>query len=239
MNIKVDNREDKRRITSCVRYYTDSSYNPKAHKYTGKGNVLEISQLPIGDYVFENKVAFEFKTPSDIINSIIDGRVFRQAHHMKQYPFSYIVVVGNVADEINRRNEPLYYNKYNKIRKFTLKNYLGALARLYTYTTVIHVDNNQQCWILLEYMASKLLEENKDVKGIDKPQFKLTDPIATFIGCIYVNKTQRVSSKQAVMIREHLHLETLQDLLNIEYDDLIGIKGIGSKTARAVMEAIK
>ena len=26
---------------------------------------------------------------------------------------------------------------------------------------------------------------------------------------------------------------------NVEYDDLVGIKGIGSKTAKAVMEAIK
>lgn len=238
MNIKIDNREDKKRITSCVRYYTNSSYNPKLSKYDGKGNAVTVSQLPIGDYVFEDKVAIEYKTPSDIINSIMDGRIFRQASNMKQYPFSYVIVVGSVAEEINRRNEPKYYNKYNKMRSFTLKNYLGALARLYTYTTVIHVDNNQQCWILLEYLVFKLLEEN-DVKSVEKPHFKLTDPIASFLGCIYVNNTQRLSIKQAVLIREHLHLETLEDLLNVEYEDLVNIKGIGTKTAKAVMEAIK
>ena len=124
------------------------------------------------------------------------------------------------------------------MRTFTLKNYLGALARLYTYTTVIHLDNQQQFWILADYLVNKLLEEN-DVKPLDKPSFRLTDPIASFLGCIYVNQNQRVSSKQAVLIREHLHLETLSDLLNVTYEDLIGVKGIGSKTARKIMEVLE
>lgn len=225
MKLVIDNREDNKRINSATRFF--STYSVKT------------DQLPIGDYLFEDKIIFEYKTPSDMINSIIDGRIFRQAHNMKQYPFSFVIIVGNVADEINRRNEPKYWNKYNKIRTFTIKSYLGALARLYTYTRVIHVDNNQQAWTLMQYLVEKLLEDNKDIKAIEKPQFKLTDPIASFLGCIYVNKSQRLSIKQAVLIREHLHLETLQDLLDVSYEDLVDIKGIGSKTAKAVMEVIK
>ena len=238
MIIKIDTREDTNRIASAVSYFTDLNYNKGNSEYHNLNNHVYISQLPIGDYIFEDKVCFEFKTPSDIINSIIDGRIFRQAEHMNQYPYSFVIIVGNVADEINRRNEPKYWNKYNKLRTFTLKNYLGALARLYTYTKVINVDNNQQCWILMEYLVSKLLENNA-VQSLDKPSFKLTDPIASFLGLIYINDKQRVSSKQAILIREHLHLETLQDLVNIEYEDLVGIKGIGSKTARKIMECIK
>lgn len=225
MKLVIDNREDPKRIDSAIRFF--DSYSTSTN------------QLPIGDYLFEDKIVFEYKTPSDMVNSIMDGRIFRQTRNMEQYPFSYVIIVGSVADEINRRNEPKYYNRYNKMRSFTIKSYLGALARLYTYTKVIHVDNNQQAWTLMKYLVEKLLEDNQDVKAIDKPQFKLTDPIASFLGCIYVNNTQRLSIKQAVLIREYLHLETLQDLLNIEYDDLVGIKGIGSKTAKAVMEAIK
>lgn len=225
MKLVIDNREDNKRINSATRFF--ESY------------AVEVEQLPIGDYVFEDKIVFEYKTPSDMVNSIMDGRIFKQAHNMKQYPFSYVIIVGNVADEINRRNEPKYWNKYNKIRTFTIKSYLGALARLYTYTNVINVDNNQQAWTLMQYLVEKLLDANQDVKAIEKPQFKLTDPIASFLGCIYVNNSQRLSIKQAVLIREYLHLETLDDLLNVTYEDLVGIKGIGSKTAKAVMEVIK
>ena len=238
MRIKIDNREDNRRIASCVKFFTNLEYNPKTIEYHNLNNHMSIETLAIGDYIFDDKVIFEFKTASDLINSIMDGRVFKQATNMKQYPFSYIIVVGNVAEEINRRNQPKYFNKYNKMRTFTLKNYLGALARLNTYSNVIQLDNNQQVWILMSYLVSKLLEDN-DVQPIDKPSFKLTDPIASFLGCIYVNKNQRVSSKQAVLIREHLHLETLDDLLQVTYDDLIGVKGIGSKTARKIMEVLK
>lgn len=225
MKLVIDNREDNKRINSATRFF--STYSVKT------------DQLPIGDYLFEDKIVFEYKTPSDMVNSIMDGRIFKQAHNMEQYPFSFVIIVGNVADEINRRNEPKYWNKYNKIRTFTIKSYLGALARLYTYTKVIHVDNNQQAWTLMQYLVEKLLEENKDIKAIDKPQFKLTDPIASFLGCIYVNNSQRLSIKQAVLIREYLHLETLEDLLNVTYEDLVSIKGIGSKTAKAVIEVIK
>lgn len=238
MNIEIDNREDNRRIASAVKYYTHQDYHQDKREYHGNLNHAFISKLSIGDYLFDKKIAFEYKTPSDIINSIIDGRVFKQAEQMNQYPYSFVIIVGNVAEEINRRNEPKYYNKYNKIRTFTLKNYLGALARLYTYSKVIHVDNNRQAWILMDYLVSKLLE-NKSVKALDKPSFKLTDPIASFLGLIYVNDKQRVTSKQAVLIREHLGLKTLTDLCNIEYEDLVGIKGIGSKTARKIMECIK
>ena len=225
MKLVIDNREDKKRINSAMKFFSNYS--------------VSTNQLPIGDYVFDDKVVFEYKTPSDMINSIMDGRIFKQANNMKQYPFSFVIIVGNVADEINRRNEPKYWNKYNKLRTFTIKNYLGALARLYTYTKVIHVDNNQQCWTLMKYLTEKLLEDNKDIKGIEKPSFSSTDFIASVLGLIYVNNNQRLSRKQAVLIREYLHLETLSDLLEVEYEDLISIKGIGSKTAKAVMEAIK
>ena len=238
MNIKIDTREDNKRIASAVQFFTSQEYNKGILEYHGNLNHVFISQLPIADYIFDDKVVFEFKTPSDIINSIIDGRIFRQAEHMNQYPYSFVIIVGNVADEINRRNEPKYWNKYNQMRTFTLKNYLGALARLYTYTKVIHVDNNQQCWILMQYLVEKLLEDTS-IKALDKPSFKLTDPIASFLGLIYINEKQRVSSKQAILIREHLHLETLTDLCKVEYEDLVGIKGIGSKTARKIMECIK
>ena len=238
VKLDIDNREDKSRVSSCVKFFTDCDYNQKTTEYDGKGNSLTVKQMAIGDYIFDNKVVFEFKTPSDIINSIIDGRIFRQAEHMNQYPFSYVIIVGNVSEEINRRNQPKYWNKYNKMRTFTVKNYLGALARLYTYTKVIHVDTLQQCWILMDYLSRKLLED-KSVKSVEKPSFKLSDPIASFLGLIYINEKQRVSSLQAVTIREQLHLETLEDLLNVEFEDLVNVKGVGVKTAKKIMEVLK
>ena len=224
MKLCIDNRESKTRINSARQFFEDD--------YT-----IETGNYPIGDYIFDNKVCFEYKTANDIISSIIDGRVFRQAEKMKQYPYSYIIIIGDVAGTINERNAN-YWNRRNNVKQFTVRNYLGALARLNIDSHVIHVDNNQQCWILMDFLVKKLLSDNPNMKGVEKPILLLSDPIATFISCIYVNGTQRVGIKQAVMIREYLHLETLEDLLSVSYDDLIKVKGVGKKTARSIMEVL-
>lgn len=238
MKIKVDNREDARRIKSCVKFYTQKKYEPTKKSYSGGGNSLEIDQLIVGDYIFDNKVVFEYKTANDFIGSVINGRVFKQSRNMQQYPFSYVVIVGDVAKEINSRNEKRYWNKYGKLKSFTVKQYLGAVARLSVDGKVIHCSNQQQAFYLMQSIAEKCLEDTT-VKAVDKPSFKLTDPIASFLGCIYVNNNSRLPMKQAILIREHCHLESLEDLLRVEYEDLIKIKGIGKKTAEAVIEAIR
>lgn len=224
MKLQIDNRESKTRINSACQFFDDYD--------------IEVNSYPVGDYIFDNKVCFEYKTAPDIISSIIDGRVFRQVEKMKQYPFSYVIVVGNVADTINERNSN-YWNRRHQVKQFTVRNYLGALARLQIESRVIHVDNNQQAWTIMEFLTKKLLDKNPNVRGVDRPKATLSDPIATFLSCIYINDSQRLGIKTAVMIREYLHLESLKDLLDVTYEDLVKVKGVGSKTARRIMDVLE
>ena len=225
MKLMIDNRESNTRIESARQFFQDD-YD------------IETDNYPVGDYIFDNKVVFEYKTANDMISSVIDNRVFRQAERMKQYPFSYIIIVGNVADAINERNSN-YWNRRNQVRQFTVKNYLGSLARLNIDSHVLHVDNNQQAWTLMDFLVKKLLDKNPNIRGVDRPKATLSDPIATFLSCIYVNDSQRLGIKTAVMIREYLHLEKLNDLLEVTYDDLVSVKGVGSKTARRIMDVLE
>lgn len=225
MKLQIDNRESNSRISSARQFFGDN--------YT-----IETDNYPVGDFIFDNKVCFEYKTAPDIVSSIIDGRVFRQVEKMKQYPFSYVIIVGNVAEHINERNAN-YWNRRNQVRQFTVRNYLGALARLNIESRVIHVDNNQQAWIIMDFLVKKLLSDNPSVRGVDRPKATLSDPIATFLSCIYVNDSQRLGIKTAIMIREYLHLESLSDLLDVTYDDLVKVKGVGSKTAKRICDVLE
>ena len=225
MKLMIDARESKSRINSARQFFQDNYQ-------------IEIDNYPVGDFIFDNKVVFEYKTATDMISSVIDNRIFRQAEKMKQYPFAYIIIVGNVADAINERNAN-YWNRRNQIRQFTVKNYLGSLARLNIDSHVLHVDNNNQAWVLMDYLVKKLLDDNPNIRGVDRPKATLSDPIATFLSCIYVNDSQRLGIKTAVMIREYLHLENLSDLLAVSYDDLVKVKGVGSKTARRIMDVLE
>ena len=225
IRLQIDNRESKTRINSAIQYFSDD-YD------------IQVDTLPVGDFVFNNRVCFEYKTANDMVSSIIDGRIFRQTERMKQYPFHYIIIVGNVAETINERNAN-YWNRRNQIKQFTVRNFLGSLARLNIESNVITVDNNQQCFTIMDFMVKKLLSDNPNVRGIDRPKATLSDPIATFLSCIYINDSQRLGIKTAVMIREYLHLENLSDLLDVTYDDLVKVKGVGSKTARKIIEVLE
>ena len=238
MNILVDNREKTARIASCVKFFTDAEYDNQIKSYTGNKNTMSIKTLPVGDYIFDDKLCIEYKTAIDCIGSIKDGRIFKQAEKIREYPYSYIMIVGDVSTEIDTYNKNIY-RKYRqsdkkKIKPFTVNAYLGAVARLSLIGKVVHVNNMQQGWVLMNALANKM-DSNKT--HVDKP-VKLDNPIASFLTCVKINKTKRLSEKNALKIQKELNLNTLQDLLNVSYDDLVDLNGIGSKTAMKICEVL-
>lgn len=225
--VKIDDREKSSRIKSAENFFTKMGYT------------VCVEHLPVADYVFHDRVAFEYKTANDMIGSIMDGRVFRQARNMKQYEHSFIVVVGNVAEEINKRNKKVYWKQYKGKSQFTVKSWLGALARLSTYSQVIVLDNDRQCWRFMDSLVSKIFKDNVDIKMVDKPQNGLINPVASYLSCIYVNDSQRLSTSTAVKITEEFGLKNVSDLTSLTRKQLLGINGVGEKTADAIIDAIR
>lgn len=226
MNVEIDVRESDRRKESAYQFFTEKGYD------------VSVRQLPIGDFVFDRKVVFEYKTANDMISSIIDKRIFKQSQRMQQYPYHFIVIVGNVFDEIHDRYsnyENPFYMKYrnNKMKPFTVNNYIGALATLYETDKVIHLENESQAFLIMHYLARNILEKDTEAKSIDRPICKMTDAVGTFLICI-----DGISVKKALLIKDHLKLNTLRDLLELDYEKLVSVKGIGAKTAKKIMESI-
>jgi len=226
MIVKIDNRESSSRIKSAEKFFKKMGYT------------TNVEQLNVGDYVFHDRICFEYKTASDMIGSIKDGRVFRQARNMNQYEYSYVIIVGSVPKQINKDNKNAYWHKNGGNKPhFTVKAYLGAVARLETYSDVLVVDNQQQAFQLMDALVSKIFMDNVDVKMVDRPQSGLTNPVASYLSCIYINDSQRLPVKTALKIVTYLKDNDLK-ILDLQYSDLINIDGIGKKTAEAVVEAI-
>lgn len=226
MKVLIDNRESKTRIKSAEKFFKKLGYKPI------------VETLTVGDYVFHDRICFEYKTASDMIGSIKDGRIFRQARNMLQYDYSFIIVVGSVPQQINKDNKNAYWYKGNSPKnRFTVKAYIGAVARLETYSRVLVVDNQQQAFQLMDALVSKIFMDNVDVKMIDRPQSGLYNPVASYLSCIYINDSQRLSAKAALKVCEFLEENHLK-LFDLEVNDLMSIDGIGKKTAQAVFDAI-
>lgn len=215
--VVVDDREHHERIASALSFFNDKEYDCK------------IERLPIGDYLFDRKLIFEWKTPADFIQSVMNRRVFKQLQRMKQYPFHYLIIVG----------DPFKWLAYNetwnehKCKKFEVNHLLGALATILQHDKIIMVDCEQNAFQIMDYLVKNVLN-NDNHEPIDKPICKLVDPVCTFLCCI-----ENINSKKAILIRDSLQLQTLHDLLHVSKDDLVGIKGIGGKTADKILEVLK
>ena len=88
-------------------------------------------------------------------------------------------------------------------------------------------------------IVSKILKDNNDVKMVDKPQNGLINPVASYLSCIYVNDSQRLPTSTAVRITDEFGLETVSQLVALSKEDLLKVRGIGDKTADAIVEAIR
>ena len=85
MNIKISDKEQTR-IKSATAYYKE------------QGHDVEVTNLQIGDYIFDNKVAFEFKTIADFVASIQDNRVFNEAiNQAENFDYHFVDTGGEIG----------------------------------------------------------------------------------------------------------------------------------------------
>lgn len=212
MKIKIDSKE-KGRVNSSKKFYAD------------KGHDVSVESLEIGDYIFDDRVVFEYKRLDDFISSVSEGRVFNQAiSQFENFPFHYVII--EVSDKkLNDKLKELYFKR--KV-VFSKKQYVGAIASLNSFTTVIFAPTERKCFELMETQASKCLES----KYLVKKHPKSTGNIAFKVLCYCVDN---VGKKRAELIVDELDLVSYRDVLNISYDDLINIRGIGDKTASEIV----
>ncbi|WP_299523361.1 ERCC4 domain-containing protein [uncultured Methanobrevibacter sp.] len=213
MDIIVDSREQKR-IEEAKKFY----------------NNVTVKELPVGDYVFNKQVVFEYKTLPDFVGSIMTGRIFNQAINQSEtYPYHFIIIELGTSN-INKQLRSLHYASGLKTSKYQL---YGAISRLNTYTTVIPVFGDVvECFKMMKIQAEKCLDHKPVMR---KNSNKIDNPAANFLA----SSISRIDSVRAEQITSELGLYSLNDLLNITYDDLTSIPGIGDKIAENVIKQLQ
>lgn len=216
MKIVIDSKE-KKRVNTSKEYYLE------------KGHAVSVEPLPVGDYLFEDKVVFEYKRLDDFVASIKDGRVFNQSiNQFEDYDYHFVLIETS-DKKLQSLLKKSYYSGYNR---FTRKQYDGAIQRLNTYTTVIFAATERKAFELMENQAVKCLETPYLVKSFPK-----TTGSSAFKWLCYC--VSDVNEKRARLITESLNLDTLEDLLDLSFEDLVNLKGIGDSTADKIMRSIR
>lgn len=207
----VDSREQKR-IRPAMKYFTKWGYE------------VTTSTLETGDYLFNDKVCFEFKTMSDYMSSILDGRVFNECiNQSNEYPYHYCIIQGTNYD----------LNKALEYSGVTMKQYLGSKARLNTYTTVINSTGGvRNAFYEMHLTTMKCLDGRGKVKQYNHKSRNTAFNVLAY--CI-----PRVSSTRAENIVESLGLENIYDIAFITKEQLTTVDGIGQKLADDIIHYIR
>ena len=215
LTIKIDSRE-KDRIQSATKYYKE------------QGHTVSVEELPIGDYIFNDKVCFEFKLISDFVASIQDGRVFNQSIEMAEnYDYAFVMIHGDLAT----RSKCIAMSKH--YRYVNLYQYIGAISSLNRYVTVLQCYSpfiNESYYTMLK-QAEKCLQNRPIVKKLPK---KHKNPALNFL-CYNI---YGINYRKAELIVNKYNLQSLTDLLELTTEDLTILEGIGKKTAQNIIEAI-
>lgn len=227
MQVCIDDREHQDRIKRAVDYYRQQKNDD------GKYQVY-VSELRYGDYVFHDTwtnidVAFEYKTIDDFISSIQDHRVFNQAlNQSNNFDYHFVIVVGTDKEKTEVISEKQHYTG----RYVTNEQFYGAYASLVNVTSLIQVPSEKIAFMVMNKVALKCCSDKPVVKRFTKsrgsPAFRLLN-----------NNVERIGYIKAENICNNLNLETIEDVFNVTYNDLVGVEGIGKITARSVLEQLR
>jgi len=216
MKIQISDKEQTR-IQSAKEYYTK------------QGHTVSVENLEVGDYIFNDKVVFEFKTISDFVASIQDSRVFNEAiNQAETFDYHYIIIQG---DEPTRAKCLAMSRNYQEVTYF---GYLGAIASLNRYTTVIESYSPfiNEAYYRMLITAKKCLQNKPIIKKFAKKQKNSAFNYLTY--CVY-----GLNWKRSHDIVTLLDLHTLEDLLNVTHQQLTSVPGIGEKTADRILDTLK
>lgn len=204
---------------------------PQAQKYFGEELHLdvEVTNLEVGDYVFDNKVAVEYKTMSDFISSIQNNRVFNEAiNQAENYDWHYVLIQGNEHDRSKCLAMTKHYQPVN------LFQFHGAIASINRYSTVIECYSPfiNEAFYKMYIQAKKDLSNKPIIKKFERKEKNAAFNYLAY--CVY-----GVSAKRANDIIQALDLHTLEDLLYLDCDKLTNIDGIGPKLANKIINTIQ
>ena len=224
MNILIDSREKQRKIRA-------------ADFFAGKGHSSTIKSLDVGDYVFSDRVVFEYKEIGDFMSSVINESVFNEAANQAlEYDFHYVIIQGDLRgwlDDNWKYVNAKWHNRYDKYLHANLGRYFGALRRLRTFTTPILVVREEQAFDEMLLQAIKCLDgKSKFYSNVTRP-VPSQDPID-----VLLTSVKGISSKKAEAIRKTHNLTNIYDLMNLTVNNFEEVEGIGAKTSNNIYEFI-
>lgn len=183
---------------------------------------LKERRLNVGDYLLSKRVCTERKTTDDFLQSIVDGRLFKQLNDMKKnYSHPILIIEGETIFNENRKINP------NAIR--------GALASITIDLSlpIIWTKNQLETAEMLYIIAKReQIQLKKSISIRTKRKFKSMNQMQEFL----VSGLPLISYEKAKKLLKHFG--SPEKIFSASEEELQKVEGIGKKLAKKIKEVM-
>jgi DNA excision repair protein ERCC-4 len=199
------------------------------------GAIVDIAQLPVGDYIVSSETAVERKTVYDLVHSIYDGRLFVQCSELVKYYAKPLVIIQGDLAKLQEIPDDVDASKVQKLKERMPIAYdaLATVAMEFRIP-VIHTPDAEQTANFLITLVNKNLQEGKTTGPLLK-KIRKENPV--FLQQLSVlSSVPGVGDKLAARMLEKFR--TPQRALNASVAELATIPGFGLARAQRLRKIL-
>lgn len=206
-SVVVDDREESDEILNALRHAAEIN--------------LRVARMPVGDYRLEDKVLIERKTIPDFAQSIVDGRLFRQARQLLLQPIPTLIILEGRTSDL----------KSVGLRREAMQGAMVSLTVRFRLPILRAVDPSETV-SLLKYACHQLHEEAswRPYSAGGRPKGKRRQQLRMLQGL------PGIGPDRAVRLLDHFG--SIEKIVAAAGDDLERVEGIGAKTSHAIRELL-
>jgi Fanconi anemia group M protein len=178
---------------------------------------LKLETLKLGDFIVSNKVAVEFKSKEDFINSIIDGRLMEQIRDLKENYMKPVLLIQG--------QEVLQGNRINKKSVFGV---LSAIILGFGVPVIFTSSYEESADLIL----SLLRREQSDKSGKINPHGNRKQSLISEAQKYLVASIPGINMGLAEPLLKRF--SSIKNMANASIEELSEVEGIGKKKASQI-----
>lgn len=182
---------------------------------------LHIQRLNVGDYQIDGVLTVERKEFNDFLNSIVDGRIFRQAKEIAKLGSPRLILLEGKPNKIRQEN----------FSRQAIQGTMISLSVTWGIPILRSLDAEESVWLMLQ--AAKQLRRYTIPSAFRRgraPNSKRQAQTYLLQGLPGIGRT--------LAIRLLLHFKNVSSIMNATELELCGIDGIGAVKARRIRQLI-
>ncbi|MGV8171886.1 MAG: DEAD/DEAH box helicase [Candidatus Woesearchaeota archaeon] len=179
---------------------------------------LGLEKLAIGDFLLSGRVAVEYKTVQDFVDSIIDGRLLGQLRELKKYERPIIIIEGT---------EDIY--SMRKIHPNSIRGMIATITVSYGIPIIQTRNSKDTAEYLISIAKREQSEEKNDIQHHYKKPETIREQQEYFISAL-----PNIGMGGAIPLLKHF--KSVKNIVNASEKELRDVDLIGPKKSKSLKE---